>query len=106
MIMPRPARRTEPPYRSARIALGDPMPEMIELLPEPAELAASLSDALLERCGGDDVSNRIATPEPGTLLSTPLAGDLSQIHDEGLELSVRQYGWGKRGHLLLRPSSH
>jgi hypothetical protein len=40
MIMPRPARRTEPPYRSARIVLGDPMPEMIELLPAPAELAA------------------------------------------------------------------
>ena len=26
--------------RSARIIIGDPMPEMVKLLPEPAELAA------------------------------------------------------------------
>jgi hypothetical protein len=40
MITPRPARRTESPHRSARIVIGDPMPEMVKLLPEPGELAA------------------------------------------------------------------
>jgi hypothetical protein len=35
-----PGKETESPYRSAHIVLGDPMPEMVKLLPEPGELAA------------------------------------------------------------------
>jgi len=41
-----------PRGRPARIVLGDPMPEMVKLLPEPAELAAESSVALLPVAAG------------------------------------------------------
>jgi hypothetical protein len=43
--------------RPARNGLGDPMPEMVKLLPEPGELGARLSVAPLHRWRGDDMAH-------------------------------------------------